>query len=63
MNEKEIIRDFLEKITDDILTIDGGCNMCIKDFCDNINETLQEYNLRIETNIESRFAEIEILDI
>lgn len=48
MNESEIIAKFLNEISGDIENIDGGCPDYISSFCDNINDVLQKYSLKIE---------------
>ena len=47
MEKREIIKEFLKLIKIDIEMIDGGCQHCIKDFADGVNEVLINYDLEI----------------
>lgn len=57
-----IIKEFLEKIAGDISYIDGGCPRCIRSFCEGVNETLVEYNLKLvyDENYDNPLAVIKI---
>jgi len=60
MEKKEIIKQFLESIKDDILYIDGGCSQCIAEFTDGVNEKIESMGLKIEYEAYKSLKVVEI---
>jgi hypothetical protein len=49
---KDIIKTFLESIIPAIENIDGGCRPCCTEFCDDINDKLSVFNLKLTVSDE-----------
>lgn len=65
-DKKQIIKEFLESITDDIGAIDGGCGACISEFIEGVNEKTEPIGVMIFLNPKKDrypFKGIEIVEI
>lgn len=56
--KKKIIKEFLESIHDDIVTIDGGCRPCIINFCEGVDDIIKPIGLSIVYDGELKITEI-----
>ena len=52
MNEQKVVFDFLSKIIIDIEMIDGGCSDCVSSFCETVNVSLLDYELKLKYSEE-----------
>ena len=52
-SERDVIKNFLTEIKDDIESIDSGCSGCIGSFISGVNPVIKQYGLELKLNGES----------
>ena len=52
-SERDVIKNFLTEIKDDIESIDSGCSDCIGSFISGVNPVIKKYGLELKLNGES----------
>lgn len=52
-SERDVIKNFLTEIKDDIESIDCGCSDCIGSFISGVNTVIKKYGLELKLNGES----------